>query len=166
MLQPYPDPLTASLTVRKRKQTPLLYPCRDAFKNAISLGKNKKTQNKTTKNKTTNKKLKKKNKGKKEGIKICLQNKITRGQGRLSRAASSLVQLLKSLHSVTPPLGSQGQKQRKKGSSSSPADLAVSGVSVEFSPSIQHFANRSLEEGVSVLQGWSVTLFPKRTDPQ
>lgn len=126
----------------------------------------RKTRNKTTKNKTTNKKLKKKNKGKKEGIKICLQNKITRGQGRLSRAASSLVQLLKSLHSVTPPLGSQGQKQRKKGSSSSPADLAVSGVSVEFSPSIQHFANRSLEEGVSVLQGWSVTLFPKRTDPQ
>jgi len=45
VLQPYPDPLTASLTVRKRKQTLLLYPCRDAFKNAISLGKNKTKQN-------------------------------------------------------------------------------------------------------------------------
>jgi len=59
-----------------------------------------------------------------------LENNHQRGQGRLSRAASSLVQLLKSLDSVTPPLGSQGQKQRKEGSSSSPADLTVSGASV------------------------------------
>lgn len=52
-----------------------------------------------------------------------------RGQHRQSRVASSLTHLLKSLDSVAPPLGSQGQEVRKEGSSSSPADLGVSGVS-------------------------------------
>lgn len=75
MLQPYPDPLTASLTVRKKKQTPLLYPCRDAFKNAISLGKNKKTKTKQQKTKQQTKKRKKRIKARKKGLKYAYKTK-------------------------------------------------------------------------------------------
>lgn len=109
-LQSYQHALTAeSKAARKRKQLP----------SSLSLQRHR------VKNSTRLEKRQEK-----RGSENSLQNNHQRGQGRLSRAASSLLHLLKSLDSVTPPLGSQGQEQRRECSSSSPADPAVSGASV------------------------------------
>lgn len=107
-LQPYQYVLTAeSKTAIKRKQLPSSFSLqKHRVKNSSRLGK---TQEKRCSENS-------------------LQNNHQRVQDRLSRVASSLLHLLKSLDSVTPPLGSQGQEQRREGSSSSPADPAVSGV--------------------------------------